>query len=144
MNCTPESLHLLWKWFLQRAETESVVYVDEEKHNNKISNSIWRKEKQLTLETEYILRDIGMYLGETFRKNHPNIYWTYYTKPRKDFFVNHPILKGFVDRTFNQPFEACFEPIHMAKIQATKVMDKTAKTVDLLNLYSIWAEKTYG
>ena len=74
-------------------------------------------------------------------KNNPNIYWTYYTKPRRDFFVNHPLLKGFVDRTFDKPFEASFEPIHMAHVQAVKIMKKTAKETDLLNIYNIWVQK---
>lgn len=128
MDCSPESLVLLWKWFLRRANTEP-------------DQSAGRK---LTLETEYILRDIGMYLGETFRKNHPNIYWTYYTKPSRDFFVNHPLLKGFIDMTSGKPFHACFEPIHMARIQAVKILKKEAAKTDLLHIYNIWAEKARG
>lgn len=128
MDCSPESLVLLWKWFLKRAKTE----------RDKTTG------RKLTLETEYILRDIGMYLGETFRKNHPNICWTYYTKPSRDMFVNHPLLKGFIDMTTGRPCEVCFEPIHMARIQATKILKKTAKDTDLLHIHNIWAEKAQG
>ena len=110
---------------------------DSEKHGKLVRP----KSRRLTLETEYILRDIGMYLGETFRKNNPHIDWAYYTQPRRDFFVNHPLLKGFVDRTFDQPFEACFEPIHMARIQACKMLDKTSSDGDLFALYQLWAGK---
>ncbi len=141
MDCSPESLVLLWKWFLRRAKTEPVVQAESEVERKRFLNSILKSEQQLTLETEYILRDIGMYLGETFRKNNPNVYWTYYTKPRRDFFVNHPLLKGFVDRTFDKPFEASFEPIHMAHVQAVKIMKKASKETDLLNIYNIWAKK---
>lgn len=143
MDCSPESLLLLWKWFRRRAKTEPVVYTEEEKEelSKKFPDSIRKNERQLTLETEYILRDIGMYLGETFRKNNPHIYWTYYTKPRRDFFVNHPLLKGFIDRSYGQIFEASFEPIHMAGVQAVKIMKKTSKDTDLLNIYNIWAKK---
>ena len=141
IDCSPESLLLLWKWFRRRAKTEPVKCTEEEKRSKKFPKNIWNNKRQLTLETEYILRDIGMYLGETFRKNNPNIYWTYYTKPRRDFFVNHPLLKGFVDMTSGKPFEASFEPIHMAGVQAVKIMKKTSKDGDLLNIYNIWAEK---
>lgn len=141
MNCSPESLVLLWKWFLRRAKTEPVLQSETEAERKRFRNSILKSEQQLTLETEYILRDIGMYLGETFRKNNPTIYWTYYTKPRRDFFVNHPLLKGFIDRTFDKPFEASFEPIHMAHVQAVKIMKKTSRETDLLNIYNIWAQK---
>lgn len=141
MNCSPESLVLLWKWFLRRAKTESILQSETEAKRKQFLNSVFKSEQQLTLETEYILRDIGMYLGETFRKNNPTIYWTYYTKPRRDFFVNQPLLKGFVDRTFDKTFEASFEPIHMAHVQAVKIMKKTSKETDLLNIYNIWAQK---
>ena len=141
MDCSPESLLLLWKWFHRRAKTEPVIRTREEKQSQKFPDSVWRNKRQLTLETEYILRDIGMYFGETFRKNHPSIYWTYYTKPRRDFFVNHPLLKGFVDTTSGKPFEVCFEPIHMAGVQSSKILCKTSKDTDLLNIYNIWAEK---
>lgn len=141
MDCSPDSLLLLWKWFRRRAKTEPVVRTIEEKRRNSFPDNIWNNERQLTLETEYILRDIGMYLGETFRKNNSAVYWTYYTKPRRDFFVNHPLLKGFIDRTFDTPFEASFEPIHMAGVQAAKIISNKSSDSDLLNIYKIWAEK---
>lgn len=88
------------------------------------------KEKLLAL----IPTDDGILIETLF-------YWTYYTKPRRDFFVNHPLLKGFVDRTFGHPFEAVFEPIHMAHVQAAKILSKKSTDADLLNIYKIWAEK---
>lgn len=141
MDCSPESLLLLWKWFRRRARTEFPPRDGREKQGQGFPDGVWRDSRQLTLETEYILRDVGMYFGETFRKNHPNIYWTYYTKPRRDFFVNHPLLKGFVDMTTGKPFEACFEPIHYAGVQASKILKKASKDSDLLTIYNIWAEK---
>lgn len=141
MDCSPESLLLLWKWFRRRAETEPVMRTDAEKSSEKFPGNIWNNKRQLTLETEYMIRDIGMYLGETFEKNNPNIYWTFYTKPSRDFFVNHPLLKGFVDRTFGNPCEVCFEPIHMAHVQAAKIINKTSSDTDLLKIYNIWVEK---
>ena len=140
LDCSPESLLLLWKWFRRRAKTEPAIHGDAERNKNFPAN-IWNNKRQLTLETEYIIRDIGMYLGETFRKNVPGIYWTYYTKPRRDFFVNHPLLKGFIDRTTGKPFHACFEPIHMTGVQAAKLLSKKSTDADLLNIYKIWAEK---
>lgn len=140
MDFTPGSLVLLWKWFLKRAKTE--VVITENGGTKNFLDSIRTNKRQLTLETEYIIRDIGMYLGETFRRNNSNIYWTYYTKPRRDFFVNSPLLKGFVDNTFGKPFDACFEPVHMTHIQAIKILKGTAKNTDLFDLYHLWANKT--
>lgn len=140
LDCSPESLLLIWKWFRRRAKTEPAIHGKEDRNSN-FPADIWNNKRQLTLETEYIIRDIGMYLGETIRKNIPGIYWTFYTEPRRDFFVNHPLLKGFIDRTFGIPFEACFEPIHMAGVQASKILSKRSTDADLLNIYNIWAEK---
>lgn len=140
MDFSPESLVFLWKWFLRRARTEPTARTRNE-NAGKLTSSVLNNDRQLTLETEYILRDVGMYLGEVFRKNHSNIYWTYYTKPQRDFFVNHPLLKGFIDMTSGSPFEAVFEPIHMTHIQATKILRKTAKDTDLYDIYIIWAKK---
>ena len=141
MDCSPKSLVLLWKWFRKRAETEPVIRTEEEKKQPGYADGMFRNERQLTLETEYILRDIGMYLGETFRKNHPQIYWTYYTEPKRDFFANHPLLKGFVDMTTGVPFYAAFEPIHMAGVQASKILSKKSEDTDLLQIYTIWSQK---
>lgn len=141
MDCSPKSLVLLWKWFRKRAETEPVILTEEEKKQPGYGDGMFRNERQLTLETEYILRDIGMYLGETFRKNHPQIYWTYYTEPKRDFFANHPLLKGFVDMTTGVPFYAEFEPIHMAGVQASKILSKKSEDTDLLHIYTIWSQK---
>ena len=140
LDCSPESLLLIWKWFRRRAKTEPAIH-DKEDRNSKFPADIWNNKRQLTLETEYIIRDIGMYFGETFRKNVPGIYWTFYTEPRRDFFVNHPLLKGFVDRSFGEPFHPCIEPIHYTHAQAAKILSKRSTDADLLNIYNIWAEK---
>ncbi len=131
LDCSPDSLLPLWKWFRRRAKTAPIPSAGAE-------NGV----RQLTPETEYILRDIGIYLGETLRKNLPGIYWTYYTEPCNDFFQNHPLLKGFVDRTTGTPCPVCFEPIHKTRVQASNILTRKSGDEDLRNLYSIWAEKT--
>lgn len=129
LDCSPESLILLWKWFRRRARKQL---------SPTPSNP---KQKVLTPETELLLRDVGMYLGETLRKNVPDLTWTYYTEPRNDFFANHPLLTGFVDTTSGKPFHAVFEPIHMAGVQACKLLRWESSNYDLYNLYCLWAEK---
>ena len=82
-----------------------------------------------------------MYLGETMYRNIPGLQWSYYTQPKKDFFCNHPLLTGFVDMTSGQPFQSVFEPIHMAKVQATKLLRHAPQSHDLYDLYELWAKK---
>ena len=141
MDCSPESLLLIWKWFRKRARTEPAILSEEEKKHPAYANGMLCNKRQLTLETEYIIRDIGMYLGETLRKNLPQLYWTFYTKPKRSFFVNHPLIKGFVDTSPGAPREIEFEPIHMAGVQASKILSKKSKETDLFDIYTIWAQK---
>ncbi|MFQ9515911.1 MAG: hypothetical protein ACLRZ9_08780 [Eubacterium sp.] len=96
------------------------------------------KLEHFSIQTEYILRDIGMYIGEMFVTNYSQIYWTFYTEPKSDFFVNQPLLLGFVDKSFIPPYQMEFEPIHMVGVKAANLFDGTEKNTDLLNLYLQW------
>ena len=129
MDCSPESLILLWKWFRRRAKKQPGPTPQNP------------KQKVLTPETELLLQDVGMYLGETLRKNVPGIRWTFYTEPKNDFFCNQPLLTGFVDMTSGKPFQAVFQPIHMAGIQARKLLRWESDDHDLYNLYCLWSKK---
>lgn len=129
MDCSPESLILLWKWFRRRVEKQPGPTPQNP------------KQKVLTPETELLLQDVGMYLGETLCKNVPGIRWTFYTEPKNDFFCNQPLLTGFVDMTSGKPFQAVFQPVHMAGIQARKFLGRASGDRDLYNLYCLWAKK---
>ena len=63
------------------------------------------------------------------------------TSRKTAIFVTHPLLKGFIDRTWDKPFEACFEPIHMTHVQAARILKKASVDTDLFRIYNIWAEK---
>lgn len=125
IDFSAESLLLIWKWFLNIAKTEK----------NENGHLI------MDLQTEYICRDIGMYFGEMFNTNFDSIYWSYYEAPRTDVFVNKPLLKGFKDNCVSPPFDAVFEPIHMVRVQACKILKNRQNVDDLLKIYNIWVEK---
>ena len=125
ISLLPDSLVLLWKWFLNVANTEKSE-----------SNGL-----QLDLQTEYIIRDIGMFLGEVFNTNHKCIHWSYFEQPTTDLFVNRPLLTGFKDNSVSPPFDVFFEPVHMVRVQACKLLTDQQKEDDLLNLYKKWAQK---
>ena len=129
MDCSPESLIPLWRWLRRRAKTEPSPCPGNP------------KQQVLTTQTELLLLDVGMYLGETLRRNGPGLSWSYYTTPKNDMFCNHPLLTGFVDMTSGKPFPAVFDPIHMARIQATKILRHASKESDLFDLYELWIKK---
>ena len=132
-DLTPESLIPLWEWFLSVAEKEPAS----------IQHEVIRSDYQLSLQTEYILRDIGMYLGEAFVKNHSSLHWGIKKKPKNSFFYNHTVVQGFVEynKATNKPFYPVFEPIHMARVQGVGIFDNRAGKEDLYQVYRKWEEK---
>jgi len=45
-----------------------------------------------TDETLSLALDIAIYLGETIIKNYPNLYWGYFSRPKRDFYTNKPVI----------------------------------------------------
>lgn len=146
IDMEPDSLKYVWRWFLGIAEIERTPNQKLEhligiysKYPYAIQEYLLRNHKeQFSLQTEYILLDIGMYMGEVFIKNNPVLYWGYFTEPRTDFSVNKPVLLGFADSRFTPPFLTEFDPIHMVGVQAANIWDNTQNENDLLNLYYKW------
>lgn len=146
LDLSPKSLILLWDWFLKIADVEKTPKAGIEEIKDKLGKHyksfidyvVNESREQFSLETEYILRDIGMYLGETFVRNHKKIVWGYHTDIERDSFANIPLLIGFEDADFHPPFKMEFEPIHMAGVQAGNIQDNTQSKEDLFNLYQKW------
>lgn len=122
-DLSPESLIPLWRWFLTVVEKEP---------STEKSGMIVGSEYQLSLQSEYILRDIGMYLGKTLIVNDPLLYWEITKEPKTDIFYNQPVIAGFYP---NLKYAPCFEPIHMARIQGINYLYDKSKEEDLYNVY---------
>lgn len=146
LNLSPESLILVWRWFLEVAQVGKTPKRELKRLKHALSTfpKSFRQyvvkdcSEALTIGTEYILRDIGMYIGEVFNTHYHHIKWGYYSKPKSDIFVNKPVLLGFKDTSFDPPFELVFEPIHMVGVQAANLFDKSQNEYDLLTLYEKW------
>ena len=146
LDLSPESLMPIWRWFLSVAEIEQTPTDRlEELEALWLSKNIpftedWlrRSQQQFSLETEYILRDIGMYLGQVFVLNHPEITWTYYETPKTDFFVNIPLLSGFYDMHFSPPFRMFFVLFYMSGVQAARMFRGAQSENDLFRIYKRW------
>ena len=142
------SLIDLWKWFLKIAEIEKTpedrldAMRNELSHHSKffIDQVISESEVQFSLQTEYILRDIAMYVGEVFVRYSEKITWGYHTDLDKDSFANLPLLQGFEDHDFTPPFPMEFEPIHMVSVQASNLFDGDQNSRDLYNLCQQWID----
>lgn len=147
LDMSPESLVLVWRWFLQNAcvvDIEEHELTEMQKHFGHLGAS-FIGEKRLSAVTEFVLQDIGMYLGETFVRNCASIHWELCTKPKNSVFINRPVLAGFGDNSYTPPFRDIFEPAHMASVQAAKLLSGVdARAEDLYHVYMKWEKYAHG
>lgn len=85
------------------------------------------------METLKYAWDIAIYFAEVIiRNNSEKISWGYITKPKRNFYVNRPVLKGFA-------FTKLLDPRHIVYICTLK----SAESKDsnrLYDLYYVWLE----
>jgi hypothetical protein len=86
-----------------------------------------------TDETFSLCFDVGMYLGEVFRRSLPGVKWSYHTK-LKNSNVNKPILEGFFTE---------LPPIDLVLVFAAKIYERTASSGELIRLYDWWVNNYY-
>lgn len=120
-----ESLKLIWKWFLEVAELEKTSF-DFFKKN---------QQKDFSVFTHYVIRDIAMYVGKLFTMYSPIIKWTFITKPKSYVYVNEPILIGFIDDDpdYPKPFHPDLNPLALVHICALSIMDNEQMENDLFD-----------
>ena len=149
LDFSVESLVFIWRWFLKVAEIKrtpkSVLgkIREELKRNGEseefTSDIISYNGMELSVFTRYVIRDIGMYVGKMFVTNYPTLRWDYHTT-KKDSFTNIPQIFGFVNTTYDPPFEERFDPIFYTEMIASNLLDKTQSENDLYNLCVNWIQ----
>lgn len=152
LDYSVESLVDIWGWFLKNAEIEKTPFIrlmelrkQLKGQPKEIKKDIINEQKyQLSLQTEYIIRDIAMYFGEVYIKNNNSIYWGYHTNIHADSFANMPVLMGFEDRDFTPPFKAYFELNFEIRNVAYNIFDGDQKDTDLLDAYNRWKRMVYN
>lgn len=146
LDMTFESMIPLWRWFLKCAEIENTPRrkLNELKRllkNNPMKDIILEDEKtQFSLQTEYILRDIGMYVGQALVTASNTLYWDYHTDIEQDSFANIPLVSGFFEFEVEPPFPIQFEPVHMVGVAAANLFDGTQKETDIFDLCNLWMD----
>jgi len=147
LNFTPESLILIWQWFLKatKVERSKEYYVNEsgqkvEKHWSSVRKVLGlTKDNELYIATRLIIYDIAMYLGEVFKAAYPNdIKWGYYTKPRIDIDARKPLLYGFYEEIKHRN---CSRPIPLLEEVEKKVYLPHGEVNRETDLYAIFEKK---
>ncbi len=133
----------VWQWFMKSAiiQTTSKLRLIQlrnelkKQHEPKefIDDMVRANSKELSLISLYMLRDIGMFVGKVFIYNYPVLKWGYHTNTKQDSFANIPQVFGFINTSYNPPFEMQFDPIHYAEMSASNLLDGTASSSDLYN-----------
>lgn len=97
LDYSAASLIPVWRWFLQTARIEKTPREELErmKEGAKTFGESWINREQFTVATRFIMRDVGIYVGECFVRNHPQLQWAYNDKPKNYVDGRQPVISGF-------------------------------------------------
>jgi hypothetical protein len=142
LNYSPESLILVWRWFLQTARMEKTPQEELErmKEGAKVFGDSFINWEQFTVATKFIMRDIGMYVGQCYVLNYPILYWHYHTKPKNGVDAKQPLIYGFVVEYMGKTGDAFLNPIRVAEGAAANFYYKTQKETDVYDMFVKWAK----
>lgn len=131
-NFTTSSLGPLGRWFAtsvnirRRTEEEIAELRGRSKFPIEIPN------EELTNETFSIAVDVGIYLAEVLRRNHPTLRWEQPLGNKRDIDYGQPVLVGFGPVPFN--------PIRMVITLAYGLAQGKRTGEGLIELYEIWSK----
>lgn len=146
LDYSPESLLIVWRWFLKIARTEKTPKETRRQMapQAKVFGDSYIPQRVLSVATEFILHDIAMYVGECFVHNRPSLRWCYVPQVDNCVYRNQPAIS-----TFHIVMDICgtrmegndnFFPIHMVGVQAAGILHGTEKEADLYNIFMKWLD----
>lgn len=153
LDFSPDSLVHVWKWFLSVASVE--IISEEEVTEVKqayagvpqpiFDELVRERSLRLSATTEYVLRDIGMYISKMFIDNYSMLTWNLKLKPKSDVHANLPVIVGFVDDnpSYEKPYRPELEPVDLARTPALKLIRnpfEVPRNNDLLKWCNMWLE----
>lgn len=146
IHCTdissPNNLITVWKWFRKVVRYEPRPQQEIEAWRTRFGDiGVSTISKvQLTVLSEFIVRDIGMLMSVILTENYSHLYWDIIKRPKNHIYINRPVIKGFIDDNpkYPKPFAASFEPVHMVGVQASKILRGKSTDTDLFDIYKLW------
>ena len=124
---SPKSLSALGQWFVGEVETRPRTSEEMEELRSKLPDSIDISSVELTNRTFSLAMDIGMYLGEVFRKKVCGAEWTLHLKKNVNF--GQPVLTGF---------KVPLNPVRVALTGAYRAARGSRWGNHLLSVYKGW------
>lgn len=141
LDYSAASLVPVWKWFLRTARIEKTPKEELEKmvEGAKTFGESWINRERFSVVTTFIMRDIGIYVGESFVRNYPQLQWVYNDKPRNYVNGRQPVIAGFYfkDETTEGPMVV--NPMELVNGAGAEFFVGTPKETDVFDYYT---EKT--
>lgn len=141
LDYSADSMLLVWKWFLKtmRMVPTPRNELERMRESAKIFGDSYVNKEVFSVSTTFIMRDIGMYVGETYIRNYSPLYWSYFTSPKRNVAARKPIVAGFwawVEGHGSAP--AYIDPIGMVEGAASQIYRNAQEERDLYELFFKW------
>ena len=142
LDYSAESLKLVWRWFLKTARMEKTPKAEMKKMKEaaKIFGESFVNGEQFTVSTQFIMRDIGIYIGQSYVLNYPQLHWHYYTKPKSEMNAKQPVIAGFYVKDHITEGDVNINPMGFVNGAASNFFDNTQKVTDVYDLYMHWVK----
>jgi hypothetical protein len=131
-NIKPQSLKRLGDWFYENAKRRPLTQNEKEYIISRQLFPIEVQESIITWETLSIAIDVGMYLGQVFRKQFRFLQWIQMLDDKRDADYGQPVLAYFGENRLN--------PSRIACVLAVKFTWQKEKGDRLLKVYEHWAK----
>lgn len=101
LDFSVNSIIEIWDWYVKQIKIERYTRSELEEiakeYPQWIREEIISDDIKLSYETLAICSDVAIYFAEVFRRQNENdISWGFFTKPKKQYSVNEPVLLGFI------------------------------------------------
>ena len=142
LDFSAASLIPIWRWFLKTARIEKTPKEEliKMEEGAKIFGESFINLEQFTVATQFIMKDIGMYIGQSYVLNYPKLHWHYYTKPKNEINAKQPIIAGFYFKDQYTEGDAIVNPMNFVDGAAANIYDKTQKETDIYDFYMQWVQ----
>lgn len=135
---SPESLIPLWDWYetkiKQVPQTRKEIEYNVSRFPKWMEENVRKITMKYTDETLSLALDISIYLGETVIKNYPNLYWGHFARPKRELFVNKPVIMKLKSKLkYFPPSQTVF----VCMIKSGKDRDKNR----IYDLYRYWEDE---
>ncbi len=133
LDFSPQSLKLVWRWFLQTARMEKTPKDTLEKMEEgaKVFGDSFINKMQFTVVTQFIMKDIAMYVGQSFVSNYSRLHWSYYTKPKNEISAKQPIIAGFYIKDSLAEGDMTVNPLFIVEGAATNFYSQSQSETDI-------------